>query len=176
MDLLIDDQLLRPTQPRPVAGTPTPTSQDRKWNPDNQATRASKTAPSPQGNPTTSALRATETPSTTLFIPTTTIPTTTTTPATTTTMVATSASTTQPAATRKPETLSVLTSPNAAVRQVNSTTAPPSKVTGAPKPKHRISWTEGPSATPKVPGKKIPLVDGVFDFPKSHFNLILFSG
>ncbi|XP_071233602.1 olfactomedin-like protein 2B isoform X2 [Salvelinus alpinus] len=154
MDLLIDDQLLRPTQPRPVAGTATPTSQDRKWNPDNQATRASKTTNSPQGNPTTSAPKATETPSTTVFIPTTTIPTTTTTAATTTTtMVATSASTTQPAATRKPETLSVLTtSPTAAVRQVNSTTASPSKVTGAPKPKHHIGWTEGPSATPKVPG------------------------
>ncbi|XP_055738982.1 olfactomedin-like protein 2B isoform X2 [Salvelinus fontinalis] len=154
MDLLIDDQLLRPTQPRPVAGTATPTSQDRKWNPDNQATRASKTTNSPQGNPTTSAPKATETPSTTVFIPTTTIPTTTTTAATnTTTMVATSASTTQPAATRKPETLSVLTtSPTAAVRQVNSTTASPSKVTGAPKLKHHIGWTEGPSATPKVPG------------------------
>ncbi|XP_024247633.1 olfactomedin-like protein 2B isoform X2 [Oncorhynchus tshawytscha] len=158
MDLLIDDQLLRPTQPRPVAGTLTPTSQDRKWNPDNQATRASKTAPSPQGNPTASAPRATETPSTTVFIPTTTIPTTTTTAATTTTAkVATSANTTQPVATRKPETLSVLTtSLTAAVRQVNSTTAPPSKVTGAPKPKHHISWTESPSevpsAIPKVPG------------------------
>uniref|UniRef100_A0A4W5L9A3 Olfactomedin like 2B n=1 Tax=Hucho hucho TaxID=62062 RepID=A0A4W5L9A3_9TELE len=114
MDLLFDDQLLRPTQPRPVT--------------------------------------ATETPSITVFIPTTTIPTTTTTAATTTTtMVAATASTTQPATTRKPETLSVLTtSPTAAVRQVNSTIAPPSKVTGAPKPKHRISWTEGPSEVPSA--------------------------
>ncbi|CAB1326000.1 unnamed protein product [Coregonus sp. 'balchen'] len=157
MDLLIDDQLLRPTQPRPVAGPPTPASQDRKGNPDDQATHAPKTAPSPQRNPTTSAPGATGTPSTTVSIPTTIQTTTTTATTTTTTTVAPTSTTTQPATTRKPETLSVLTtSPTTALRHVNSTTAPPSKVTSAPRPKHHISWTEGhsevPSAIPKVPG------------------------
>ncbi|KAM9460090.1 olfactomedin-like protein 2B isoform 3-T3 [Salvelinus alpinus] len=206
MDLLIDDQLLRPTQPRPVAGPPTPASQDRKGNPDDQATDTPKTATSPQRNPITSAPGATGTPSTTVSIPTTTTiqtntnttvatttttiqpattttttqpattttttqpattttttqpatTTTTTQPATTTTTTqpATTTTTTQPATTRKPETVSVLTtSPTTALQNVNSTTAPTSKVTSAPRPKHHISWTEGhsevPSATPKVPG------------------------
>jgi hypothetical protein len=163
MDLLIDDQLLRPTQPRPVAGPPTPASQDRKGNPDDQATDTPKTAASPQRNPITSAPGATGTPSTTVSIPTTTtIQTNTNTPvATTTTTIqpATTTTTTQPATTRKLETLSVLTmSPTTALQNVNSTTAPTSKVTSVPRPKHHISWTEGhsegPSATPKVPGKK----------------------
>ncbi|XP_024291154.1 olfactomedin-like protein 2B isoform X2 [Oncorhynchus tshawytscha] len=162
MDLLIDDQLLRPTQPRPVAGPPTPTSHDRKGNPDDQATDTPKTATSPQRNPITSAPGATETPSTTASIPTTTttIQTNTNTPvATTTTTIqpATTTTTTQPATTRKLETLSVLTtSPTTTLQNVNSTTAPTSKVTSVPRPKHHISWTEGhsevPSATPKVPG------------------------
>ncbi|XP_020322139.1 olfactomedin-like protein 2B isoform X2 [Oncorhynchus kisutch] len=155
MDLLIDDQLLRPTQP-------TPASHDRKGNPDDQATDTPKTATSPQRNPITSAPGATETPSTTVSIPTTTttIQTNTNTPvATTTTTIqpATTTTTTQPATTRKLETLSVLTtSPTTALQNVNSTTAPTSKVTSVPRPKHHISWTEGhsevPSATPKVPG------------------------
>ncbi|XP_064795339.1 olfactomedin-like protein 2B isoform X1 [Oncorhynchus masou masou] len=161
MDLLIDDQLLRPTQPRPVAGPPTSASQDRKGNPEDQATDTPKTATSPQRNPITSAPGATGTPSTTVSIPTTTtIQTNTNTPvATTTTTIqpATTTTTTQPATTRKLETLSVLTtSPTTALQNVNSTTAPTSKVTSVPRPKHHISWTEGhsevPSATPKVPG------------------------
>ncbi|XP_070988647.1 olfactomedin-like protein 2B [Oncorhynchus clarkii lewisi] len=161
MDLLIDDQLLRPTQPRPVAGPPTSASQDRKGNPDDQATDTPKTATSPQRNSITSAPGATETPSTTVSIPTTTtIQTNTNTPvATTTTTIqpATTTTTTQPATTRKLETLSVLTTfPTTALQNVNSTTAPTSKVTSVPRPKHHISWTEGhsevPSATPKVPG------------------------
>ncbi|XP_036841621.1 olfactomedin-like protein 2B isoform X4 [Oncorhynchus mykiss] len=161
MDLLIDDQLLRPTQPRPVAGPPTSASQDRKGNPDDQATDTPKTATSPQRNPITSAPGATETPSTTVSIPTTTtIQTNTNTPVATTTAIiqpATTTTTTQPATTRKLETLYVLTtSPTTALQNVNSTTAPTSKVTSVPRPKHHISWTEGhsevPSATPKVPG------------------------
>lgn len=161
MDLLIDDQLLRPTQPRPVAGPPTSASQDRKGNPDDQATDTPKTATSPQRNPITSAPGATETPSTTVSIPTTTtIQTNTNTPVATTTATiqpATTTTTTQPATTRKLETLYVLTtSPTTALQNVNSTTAPTSKVTSVPRPKHHISWTEGhsevPSATPKVPG------------------------
>ncbi|CDQ69335.1 unnamed protein product [Oncorhynchus mykiss] len=157
MDLLIDDQLLRPTQP----GPPTSASQDRKGNPDDQATDTPKTATSPQRNPITSAPGATETPSTTVSIPTTTtIQTNTNTPVATTTATiqpATTTTTTQPATTRKLETLYVLTtSPTTALQNVNSTTAPTSKVTSVPRPKHHISWTEGhsevPSATPKVPG------------------------
>ncbi|XP_055723260.1 olfactomedin-like protein 2B isoform X3 [Salvelinus fontinalis] len=159
MDLLIDDQLLRPTHPRPVAGPPTPASQDRKGNPDDQATDTPKTATSPQRNPITSAPGATGTPSTTVSIPTTTTiqtntdttvatTTTTTQPATTTTTTqpATTTTTTQPATTTtttQPATTTTTTQP-----ATTTTTTQPATTTTTTQPATTTTTTQ-PATTTK---------------------------
>ncbi|XP_029560337.1 olfactomedin-like protein 2B isoform X3 [Salmo trutta] len=151
IDLLIDDQLLRPTQPRPVAGPPTPASQDRKENPEDQATDTPKTAPSPQRNPITSVPGATGTPSTTVSIPTTTTiqTNTNTTVATTTTTIqpATTTTTTQPATTTtttQPPTTTTTTQP-----PTTTTTTQPATTTTTTQPATTTTTTQ-PATTRKL--------------------------